>query len=218
MMQTTIDGATRNATGAVKIALRGAAGSGKDYLVDYLRARGDKVIRAAYADYLKITFGRALMQHMGAPGEIFLYGDGAVIAWVNEHKGIPEVRSFLQNAGESVIQLTGDECYWAEQAKQRTYGKYLDDPSYTVVITDCRKLPEAEHARKDGFLIVTIQRTDGAVGAGITAGNAQHRSETEGALIVPDITIENDGTANYHAEIERMLTAARRFDGERFVL
>jgi len=200
----------------LRIALVGKAGSGKDYFVEYLRSRGLNVLRAAYADALKTDISYLLR---GLTTEDhYTLDDGTAWDWINERKHIPAIRSLLQAYGEAMVALYGEE-YWAQRCEDTTYGWALYDGVTPLVfpdvvcITDCRKLAEADHARRDGFSIVRIVRTDGYQAAGITPENSQHRSETEQDRIKADYTIVNDGTAAFHHEIDE---AVRWIEGAPF--
>lgn len=194
-------------TKQLRIAFCGKAGSGKDFAIQYLQTIMP-TLRVSYADQLKRHFGRALLELCDPDAAKTMCGE-QVIEWINARKHLPEIRSYLQECGEAAIKMTS-ETFWADLARDIVYGRALDNPHiHCIAISDCRKVAEANHARRDGFTIVRIVRTDGYQHPSITAKTGEHRSETEGAKILEDYVIENDGTPQFRHTINKLVAVLR---------
>ncbi len=203
-------------SGPLRIALVGKAGAGKDYFVKVLRRQRVHVRRFAYADALKCDVA-AMLRPMPTRGVL---DDGRLtqgayrelIGWVDARKHLPWLRALLQAYGEAAKAARGDEEYWANRCRQDYEPCLSSRVLDAIVITDLRVLPEAAHARRDGFAIVRITRKDGYEHPSMTAEAKAHRSEVEQDQIAVDYEIVNGGTAQFDRVVMTLLEIMREQD------
>lgn len=179
------------------IALTGHARSGKDTAAAALVEDG--WVRVGYADALKEL---ALKANPWVDGSSDL-GEShfASLAELVDSRGwdgakqFKDVRHFLQGLGQGVREIVFKDA-WVSVAHMRIADARREKKQ--VVVSDMRYLNEAETVRKffpGSAFVVRITRP----GVGPLNG---HSSETELVDIVPDFTIDNDGSV---ADLQRRM-------------
>lgn len=172
----------------IKIALAGTARSGKDtfgnILEQELSKQGYDVVRVAFADYLK---------------EIYQQFFGHL---VNNEKP----RDAYVTLGNAFREI--DINFWIRPIE--SISRYLEDRESTLasapvamIITDTRYFNEALWASQEGFLVVKVdadplirQARAEALGETLKLDN---EGDSEVDLIQPDLTILNNGEADFQA-------------------
>lgn len=159
---------------SILVALSGKAASGKDSVAEALTRTGGPWARLAFAAAVKDEAQRIIDTVTAAPDEPaagaaaardlaasrsdaaravgLVWTDvrsGAVRAGTQRH---PAVRALLQFWGG--IRVRDDPAYWLAPAATRLAG--LRAEGVNVVLTDVRLPPEAEWARREGFLLVRL--------------------------------------------------------------
>ena len=155
------------------IGLTGYAGEGKDTVCRLLREIEPRCRRFAFADALKRDITAGL---------------GCNVAWINDHKHLPEVRSLLQAWGQ-VQRLRDPKCWIRRVDEEITHRRLCgsDDPhDFIPVITDVRYPNEIEWVKSQGGVIVRVARP------GCTPVN-DHVSERAWLDFTPDYIIPNTG-------------------------
>lgn len=172
----------------IKIALAGTARAGKDTFANVLEQelskQGYDVIRVAFADYLK---------------EIYQQFFGHL---VNNEKP----RDAYVTLGNAFREI--DINFWIRPIE--SISRYLEDRESTLasapvamIITDTRYFNEALWASQEGFLVVKVdadplirQARAEALGETLKLDN---EGDSEVDLIQPDLTILNNGEADFQA-------------------
>ncbi len=172
----------------IKIALAGTARAGKDTFANVLEQelfkQGYDVIRVAFADYLK---------------EIYQQFFGHL---VNNEKP----RDAYVTLGNAFREI--DINFWIRPIESILH--YLEDNEATLasapvamIITDTRYFNEALWASQEGFLVVKVdadplirQARSEALGETLKLDN---EGDSEVDLIQPDLTILNNGEADFQA-------------------
>jgi hypothetical protein len=157
----------------IKIMLAGKFRSGKDVAAGYLALHyGFRPY--AFADELKDAFHRAFPNVPRTP----------------------KPRTHYVKFGEWGCEVFGNNV-WID----RVFAKIESDNSPFVIVTDMRKEPEYEAARKAGFIIVKVTADDEirrarAVAAGdqFTDADMTHPTETFIDNITANYTVENSGS------------------------
>lgn len=170
----------------IKIALAGTARAGKDtfarVLEQELSKQGYDVVRVAFADYLKEIyqqfFGHLVNNEKPRDAYVTLgnaFREIDINFWI---RPIEAIRDYLENT--------------------EGFGK-----SVAMIITDTRYFNEALWASQEGFLVVKVdadplirQARAEALGETLKLDN---EGDSEVDLIQPDLTILNNGEADFQA-------------------
>lgn len=172
------------------IGLVGKARSGKDSVAARLvEAHG----------YVRVAFADPLKQAALAVNPIVVCGEGPddpfeptlrladavrLYGWEVAKDEIPEVRSFLQNFGQAVRDVLGEDI-WRDRALAEA--DRLHDAGVPVAITDVRYRNEAAGILARGGVLVRVLRPG-------NAGAGNHRSETDLDSYKVTWQVWNDGT------------------------
>ena len=170
----------------IKIALAGTARAGKDTFANVLEQelskQGYEVVRVAFADYLKEIyqqfFGHLVNNEKPRDAYVTLgnaFREIDINFWI---RPIEAIRDYLENT--------------------EGFGK-----SVAMIITDTRYFNEALWASQEGFLVVKVdsdplirQARAEALGETLKLDN---EGDSEVDLIQPDLTILNNGEADFQA-------------------
>lgn len=178
---------------ALLVGLAGRAGSGKDFTFAVLKSMFPDAKKISFSDPLKKILiaadpyisHRERLSHalLGAPG------------FEEVKNGSVEVRRLLQHLGTDGMRKHLGEDVFVDAAMRKT------DPSALNVFTDVRFANEAERIRREGGIVVKVDRHGGRRVAG------EHVSEQLVDTFPHDFVFRNDGDAAHVDELERFVRA-----------
>lgn len=204
----------------MRIAIVGKMHAGKTTIAGRLVEQGFQ--RIAFADPVKDIAAEMLTVFNGyitEDDEPSLY----TRADINEMKGQPPIRKFLQLVGTELgREWTGNNNLWIDMFEREV--EYSDKT--WIVNDDCRFLNEAERLRTLDFLIIKVVRNEeerllsiwnslpediGYFERRLSIDNIlNHASETNVDLIEPDFTLQNDDIMSLETKIEVIVDLARQ--------
>lgn len=164
----------------MKIALSGKIGSGKDTVSDMIIEMSDKNIeKTAFAKKLKQIV--AILTGVDYELTLFQEGKNSRIERFDTTIG-----DMLQVIGTDVMRDNFDKDVWIKALLSSI------DENKNYIISDLRFKNEADILKKEGFVLIRVNRTDNTVS---TSRNREHSSETDlDDYTQFDYVINNDGS------------------------
>jgi hypothetical protein len=172
------------------IAVSGCKRAGKNTIGDLFTDCCDDTKQVGLADAIKEFTAELLNMDMEVIEKLKVLEDTKITPFSNS--GVT-MRQFLQNLGQGMKEITGDNLFWCRKLAQKMeFGKN------SYVITDIR-FPFEEQFFRELAKIAGYDYASIKVKRSGTCGDT-HTSETSIDFVYADVTVENNGTIKELAE------------------